>query len=173
MSASPRRRPGRPPLDWLSWEGVLEVEPGTALHVDAPGLHEMRVVGRVRLATRRRLTLRMRDGEDKVVTVDKFRRAREVAGLFKPGDPVLRRGVSFGDWRGGVIRSDGDRVLCELPDGSTEWRDEAELEHADDRAAAELAERMAPLKPGPVAADPTTELLNQRAYAAAHGSEGE
>lgn len=157
--AKPRR--GRPPLQWLTWADLMRLPAGTPVLIDR-GQHEYRTVGRVISRVGGRLRIVTRDGTAQVLDPPDLERARVVEGFYDPGDPVLRRGVLAREWRGGVVRTEGTRVLVETV-GGVEWVPEEQLEHPDDRDARERAAQPK-YKPGPVAERSEAELANQHGY---------
>lgn len=129
MTTSTRR--GRPQHTWLSPAAIANLPAGTALAIQTHGRHDARTVARLRAAIPDALQLTTRTGEVTMAT-SSIRRARVVPALYEPGDPVLIRHVPAATWRGGVVRTEGARVLVETLAGM-EWRTEAELEPAEAR----------------------------------------
>lgn len=163
-TTSPRRKPGRPALSWLSWPDLVRLPHGTAVVIDAPGTHEERFVGRIaRPTSERGLSLILRDRSRAALEERQVRRGRVVDSPFMTDDFVLKRGVDKGEWRGVVDMTDGDgRMVLVLNNlGGREWLREDLLDHADDRLG---SVDLPPMKPGPIHGDPAVEELNQAAY---------
>lgn len=133
MATTAARR-GRPPLAWLDPAAIGALPFGTALVVDQ-GNHGAHITGRFMAVYDGCLELETTTGEVRI-NMMKVRRARVVAALYSEGDPVLRRHVPSGEWRGGVVRVRGREVLVETLSGAWEWISEDELEPPSARDAA-------------------------------------
>lgn len=129
---TPRTR-GRPPLTWLTAAQIAALPAGTAVTLQRRGArHNARVTGRITGTTPTTVELHTTRGQVSMITAD-IQRGRPVAGLYADGDPVLLRHVPASTWRGGVVRTDGTRILVELLDGTFAWYDEVDLEPAEAR----------------------------------------
>lgn len=133
-SAARRKPTGRPPMTWLTPEALRALPVGTAVSVETFA-HGPRLVGRIAALTDTHMLLTGAT-DDPLVGWSKVKRGRVIAAIYGPGDPVLRRGVSAADWRGGVVRTEGSDVLVEQIDGTFAWFPEADLEPAEARDAA-------------------------------------
>lgn len=129
---------------WLDADALLAMPAGIAVAVETLGRHDRRILGRIAAATPTGLDLLTPRGE-LTVPANRIKRARTVAALYEPGDPVLRRQVSATTWRGGVVRCEGTDVLVEQIDGTFAWLGESEIEHADARDVAPPRERRGPV----------------------------
>lgn len=134
-------RRGRPPLAWLTPAELASLPAGTVVALERTGRHTARLVGRiVEPHPAGGVVLRV-PGEDAEVEISPFtiKRGRTLPSLYEPGDPVLRRGYSASDWRGGVVRCEGTDVLVEQIGGSFAWFPETDLEPADARDTTPVA----------------------------------
>lgn len=132
MTTTTRRHQGRPALAWLSADATCTLPVGTAVSVETRGRHAPRTVGRITAVLATTIELATPRG-DVSIPHRAIKRARTVTGLYEPGDPVLRRSVGAGTWRGGVVRTEGTDVLVEQIDGTFAWHPEGDLEPADAR----------------------------------------
>lgn len=126
------RKPGRPPLAWLTPDQLAGLPAGTAVWIDRSNGHGYK--GRILMAVGDQLEL----ADGRLVDLTRITRARVLDGLFESGDLVVRRGVDEADWRGGVVRCDGLMVFVESTGGDG-WVPEDELERPEDRATGDLA----------------------------------
>lgn len=118
---------------WLTVPQLLALPHGTAVILERTGArHNPRIIGRITGSTPGTIELSTPRGESSVDRTD-IRRGRIVGALYQPGDPVLLRHVAASLWRGGVVRTDGARVLVEQLDGKFVWYDEDAIEPADAR----------------------------------------
>ena len=142
---TPGHNRGRPTHTWVDGDACATLPIGTVLAIEPYGRHTARLRARINAATDTRLELTTTTGEA-TMKVTSIRRARIVANLYEPGDPVLLRHIPATRWRAGVVRHEGTRVLVETMAGF-EWVAEADIEPA------EVRDRLPALKRGPVPAD--------------------
>lgn len=124
-TSTPRR--GRPPLAWLTLEALRALPLGTAVSVETHGRHNPRTVGRLTRVTETTVEVASTRGPARLDNM-RIRRARLLPSVYEPGDPVLRRNIPAGQWRGGVVRTDGTDVLVEQIGGTFAWFHEDKLE---------------------------------------------
>ena len=135
MNASPptaKRSQGRPPLNWLTLDGIRRLPVGVAVTVQLHGTNTFRVVDRITATDDTSVQLQTPRGPVTLLNRN-VKRARVVSRVFEAGDPVVRVGVDATTWRGGVVRTDGHEVMVEQIDGSFAWFPESDLEPADVR----------------------------------------
>ena len=132
---------------------LSEIETGQAICVDLRS--HKRLVGRVVDRRPESTWVRRRDGVVVEVLDERVLKAKQVEGLFDSGDAVVKCGQPT--WRGGVVRTEGSAVLVETKFGFV-WVDESEI--VDPIPCASV-------KPGPPAADPHVDSINEEAFARA------
>lgn len=130
---SRRRKRGRPALLWFDGRAAIAMPVGTSLVID-PGGKGARIRGRVIDRTRGSVVLSLGGGRTRVLPSYRIARARVVEGRLEDGTLVVRFGVPADEWRGGIVRHDGQLVYVETLTGF-EWLDEDELEDIEERLA--------------------------------------
>jgi hypothetical protein len=132
-STNPRPRKAAKPAPWLTGLQVSRLPYGTALTYEDPSHRGPRIRGRLTAVIAGDLTVATATGEEHTVAITAIHRARVIASLLDDGDPVVRRGIPAGKWRGGVVRTGTNPatgrpgVYVETLEGFA-WWDESELE---------------------------------------------